>query len=230
MKRGALYIVWGTGYGDLLERSRASLKAIHPELPVEVLPGDAALGLLNKPRLMCQSPFKQTLYLDADTVVMGSLESVFERCGGLACCIGEHPWLRRYEGESGDTIEYNTGVLFFSHQCNGFLRDWRELSYQDQPASHFLQGDQESGLACDDQFSFGKAIANDGRWHPHVLPLNYNFRPGWMQTCFLPIKVWHSPYPVPEQIAVWNREIEAGRRLTTFVTLRQATGGGRFGG
>jgi hypothetical protein len=65
--------------------------------------------------MMELSPFEETLYLDADTVVLDRLDFGFEQAArfGVACCICECPWARRYRGlPNDDGVEYSTGVLF----------------------------------------------------------------------------------------------------------------------
>src|SRR5262245_58601263 len=121
MSRGVLYIVWGDKGERALARSLASLKEMHPELPHEIirLPAetDEYKGLLEKSRMMSLSPFDETLFLDADTVVLDRLDFGFAQAArfGLACCICESPWARRYRGlPNDDATEYNTGVLFFT--------------------------------------------------------------------------------------------------------------------
>ena len=54
-----------------------------------------------------------------------------------------------------------------------------------------------------------------------MLPLNYNFRPGWMTRAFTPVKLWHSYLPVPETLERYSEETERGERLTMFFTLSQ---------
>jgi hypothetical protein len=81
-ERGVIYIVWGRDDKTerALERSRKSLKVIHPELPVEVFRLDVdnpIKGLLEKSGMFKLSPFRDTLYLDADTVVLGRLDFAF---------------------------------------------------------------------------------------------------------------------------------------------------------
>src|SRR3954469_15303369 len=117
--RGVLYMVWGDKIAPYLERSMASVREWHPDLPIHVegLPpgADATETLLRKARMCEITPFEETLFLDADTVVLGNLGFGFERArrAGIACAINECPWARRYRDPalSGDTIEYNTGVL-----------------------------------------------------------------------------------------------------------------------
>ena len=63
-----------------------------------------------------QSPYEETIYLDADTEVLERLDFAIEKAVQfhLACVICEAPYARRYlKSITGDTIEYNTGVLFF---------------------------------------------------------------------------------------------------------------------
>jgi len=122
MSRGVLYIVWGDNAKARVESSIASLRRFHPELPVHVEELGPAFaghrGLLEKARMNDFSPFEQTLYLDADTTVMGKLDYGFEQAErfGIACAHSECPWGRRYRKipQRGDTVEYNTGVLFWN--------------------------------------------------------------------------------------------------------------------
>ena len=83
---GVLYIVWGDGVAGLLKRSIASLQHFHPELPVHVEKLPDGSGLLDKASMMDLSPFRETVFLDADTVVMGRLDFAVERArrGGLS--------------------------------------------------------------------------------------------------------------------------------------------------
>src|SRR5689334_23623876 len=129
--RGVLYMVWGSDdkIERALERSTKSLNAIHPELPIEIVrlnAMDPIKGLLEKARMFERSPFRQTLFLDADTVVLDRLDFGFRKAQqfGLACCICECPWARRYGGVQGETIEYNTGVLFFSRKAKPVFERW----------------------------------------------------------------------------------------------------------
>ena len=106
-ERGVIYIVWGRNARTekALERSRESINSVHPELPVEVFRLDAddpVKGLLQKSRMLELSPFRETLYLDADTVVLGRLDFAFLKAQefGLACCICECPLGTQTRGNS----------------------------------------------------------------------------------------------------------------------------------
>ena len=135
--RGVLYITF-PGYLSeesseaLLERSIASLKRWHPDMPYHVARLPEGATLLDKAKMFDLSPFDDTLFLDIDTVVMGDLSfgfTLMERYG-LAAAICEAPYARRFKGlaDAGDLIEYNTGVLWFDKTSNiiaDFFRRWK---------------------------------------------------------------------------------------------------------
>jgi hypothetical protein len=221
LKRGVLYIVWGDKIETLLQRSIASVKKFYPDLPIEIRRPDGQLGLLEKAEWMLSSPFETTLYLDADTVIVGNLDQAFDTAEmhGLACCICECPWMRRY-GIRGDLLEYNTGVLFFTNAyiVTKVFKRWRGLA-SEPPASNCLDvdGTRLTG-PCDDQYGFARAVHEVGM-HPFILPLNYNYRPRFQRTFFAPLKIWHSPTDVPEWVQRVSQECESGKRLVTFCDL-----------
>jgi hypothetical protein len=220
MSRGVLYITWpGEGrISNLLDRSIASVFEHHPELPVHFVELPDGSTLLDKSKMYDLSPFEETLFLDADTVVMGRLDFGFEKAKqfGLACCICECPWARRYPGTWGDAIEYNTGVLFFDkswlreypsgaeESVGDVFREW--LALRNIPSSiKFVAKGGVQEMPCNDQAGFASAI--ERTWFtPFVLPLNWNFRHRWQKTAFGPIKIWHDYDDVPESIRRWNAE------------------------
>jgi hypothetical protein len=226
VKRGVLYIVWGQGIEPMLQRSMRSVRAIYPDMPIHVVRGqeDAVYGLAQKAKMGAVTPFESTLYLDADTVVLGNLDFAFERAEefGLACSICECPWLRRYGAAEGDQIEYNTGVLFFSPASKRVFEAWDSLARTTPGRSRWLtMNGVLQGMEYDDQASFARAVRISG-FNPHVLPINYNFRPHFYPTVFAPLKVWHGRHEVPEVLATMSGECERGERLVTYVTLRIA--------
>ena len=87
-------------------------------------PGGDPASLNKKVAMLDLSPFDETLFLDIDTVVMGDLNFGFEKAKkfGMAIAICEAPWGKRYQKIfSGDEIEYNTGVIFFTKESSQFL-------------------------------------------------------------------------------------------------------------
>jgi hypothetical protein len=204
MSRGILYIVWGERAEQALKRSLTSLKDVHPELPYEVvrLPPDTNefSGLIHKSRMMSLSPFDETLFLDADTVVLDRLDFGFSRAirFGIACCICESPWSRRYRGlPDDDAIEYNTGVIFFTRQAKDLFESWEQIAPKLDSSIDFVdQKGQPHVMPFNDQGSFAQAM-NSWSAAPFVLPLNWNFRPMYHWNFFGPIKIWHGYDDVP---------------------------------
>jgi len=207
VSRGVLYLVWGNKAETALNRSIRSLKEFHPELNYEIrrlaADTDAFSGLLEKSSMMDFSPFDETLFLDADTVLLDRLDFGFTQAlrFGLACCICESPWSRRFRGlPKDDGVEYNTGVLFFTRDAGPLFARWKALSSVVDSAIDFVGA---SGapmvMPFNDQGSFAQAVTEWDRT-PFILPMNWNFRPAWHRTFFGPIKIWHDYREPPPEL------------------------------
>jgi hypothetical protein len=223
MKRGILYIVWGEKAEAQLQRSILSVRNFYPEMPIHVERGseDPRLGFRQKTIMGALTPFESTLFLDADTVVLGNLDYAFDRAEefGLACCICECPWLRRYGHSEGDLIEYNSGVLFFSQKARHIMSDWPKISAAHPSASHWLDTDGgHKGMRFEDQYGLARAI-RDNAFNPHVLPMNYNFRPSIHRTFFAPLKIWHSPKELPQGLTQASLACEQGQQLVGYYQM-----------
>lgn len=226
MKRGALYIVWPDPQNprgpkateEALERSLYSLARVHPELEIDIIRlGDDA-NLLSKAEMLDMSKFDATVFLDADTVVLGRLDQGFEKAAqhGLACCICECPWARRYGGlaDRGDLIEYNTGVLFFTKGAEEVFESWKRNVAIDSSIRFLAKDNQIVTMPLNDQAGFAQAIDETG-FNPCVLPMNWNFRPIWQKTVFGPVKIWHDYSPVTDGVLAWNAEQTSAGALIT---------------
>jgi len=197
MTRGILSIYWGDEFKLPIERLKASVKRFHPELPHEIIKVEAPSGdpgSLNQKAAMFElSPFEETLFLDLDTVILGNLDFGFEKAKqfGVAISICEAPWGRRYPKIfSGDEVEYNTGVIFFTKKAKVVFDKWLDLALSID-SSILCVGDRGVGtISANDQGSFALAIEQTG-FNPFVLSLNWNFRPQWHKSFFGPIKIWH---------------------------------------
>ncbi|MBU3576748.1 hypothetical protein ICN24_01950 [Polynucleobacter sp. UK-Kesae-W10] len=173
------------------------MKKFHPDLPHEIIKIDAPHGdistLNQKAKMLDLSPFEETLFLDMDTVVLGNLDFGFEKAKqfGLALSICEAPWAKRYNHLfTGDEVEYNTGVIFFTKKAQAVFDKWKELA---ATVDSSIIGVNEKGvytMPANDQGPFALAIDQTG-FNPFVLPLNWNFRPAWQRSFFGPIKIWH---------------------------------------
>ena len=209
MSRGIISIYWGDESKLPIERLKASVKKFHPELPHEIIKVEAAGGdhgsLNQKSKMLDLSPFDETLFLDLDTVVLGNLDFGFNKAKtfGMAIAICEAPWGKRYPKIfTGDEIEYNTGVIFFTKDAVPVFEQWKELAMSvDSSISHIKDG-KLGIMTANDQGSFALAIEKTG-FNPFVLPLNWNFRPMWHRSFFGPIKIWHDyadPPPFFEEL------------------------------
>lgn len=197
MSRGIISIYWGDEAKLPIERLKASINKFHPNLPHEVIkveaPGGDPSSLNQKAAMFELSPFDETLFLDLDTVVLGNLDFGFEKAKqfGMAIAICEAPWGKRYPKIfSGDEIEYNTGVIFFTKKVKVVFDKWKELA---KIIDSSILGISEDGIymmPANDQGSFALAIEETG-FNPFILPLNWNFRPIWHRSFFGPIKIWH---------------------------------------
>lgn len=212
MSHGVLYMVWGDEARGLAARSVESLARHHPDwgVRVEVLedpPGDPWEAILRKAEMFDRSPFQHTLFLDADTLVLGDLSFGFaaaHRHGGLAAVLCESPWLRRYRGLRtwGDVPEWNTGVIFFDRSAEPVFRRWRELAAgMDSSSLFFLDDSQQPQCqTANDQAAFGAACW-ELRRAPYSLPHNWNFRPQFHRHWAGPLKIWHDRRDMPAGIA-----------------------------
>lgn len=222
--KGVLYVLW-PGDSDVeeqLERSIASVKEHHPELPIHVERLPEGSTLLDKARMSDFTPYWNTLYLDVDTVLLDRVDFGFEKSRrfGLACCICECPYARRFDGlkEEGDIVEYNTGVLFFSQLSWRTFERWKEFAKTLPSAHRFMKGPTRYEMPLNDQASFAKAVEYES-WNPFVLPVNWNYRPYWHRSVFGPVKVWHDRRPVTRDILGWNEQHAEPEALMQFAVV-----------
>jgi len=210
MKRGVIYIYWGDKVQKELDRSVNSISKIHPDLDIHLhkLEEKDKPSLLSKSKMAEITPFDNTLFLDTDTIVLDNLDYGFEASEkhGLACCICECPWARRFPTIQGDVIEYNTGVIFFTEQSRKVFDEWHMHSGS-QPSSivmynHFNK-DVTTKMPSNDQAGFAFGVKNSN-FNPHILPMNWNLRPMWQKALFGPVKIWHDRSEVPELLHAWN--------------------------
>ena len=220
-KRGVVYVSWGNKVADELARSRRSLAEWHPELPVHEIRLPDHSSLLDKPAMFERSPFESTLFLDTDTVVLDRLDFGFEKAEkyGLACCICESPWARRFGDLHGDIVEYNTGVLFFTRAAKPVFDCWDRVGRAVDSSILFHVGGQLRRMPHNDQAGFALAIEETG-FNPFVLPLNWNLRPAWQRMFAGPVKVWHDRTEVPASVQMWNERQRHAAAIIGFHQLR----------
>ncbi len=214
MSRGILSIYWGDESKLPIKRLCDSVAQFCPDLRHELIKIDAVQGdpksLNQKAAMFDLSPFEETLFLDIDTVVMGNLDFGFDKARkhGLALSICESPWARRYPKLfSGDQIEYNTGVIFFSKRAKLVFDEWKRISHQVDSSLIGVDKDSIYKMPSNDQGSFARVI-EDTEFNPYVLPFNWNFRPMSHKSFWGPIKIWHDYSDPPPVIYELNRYYE----------------------
>ena len=219
-RRGILYITWGNKSDSVLKRSMDSVARHHGELPTHVIRLPETATLLEKAKMLDMSPFEETLFLDADTVVLGRLDFGFDKAvrHGLACAICECPWARRYRGLAGDMVEYNTGVLFFTAAARPVFDAWRRLAPAVDSAIPIFVGNRLAHMPLNDQAGFALALERTG-FLPFVLPVNWNFRHKWQKSFFGPIKIWHDYQDVTDDIHEWSRVQSDERQVIQYTEL-----------
>ncbi|OQA00795.1 MAG: hypothetical protein BWY69_01569 [Planctomycetes bacterium ADurb.Bin401] len=222
-KRGILYMIWGNNekHEAMLQRSIDSVKKYHPELPIHIERLEAG-GKINKTRICSITPFEETAFLDNDTIVLGSLDFAFGKAQkfGMACVINECPWARRYNDKklTGDMVEYNSGVLFYTQKAKPLFDAWNKLfPITDASIIHILNG-KKCMMPVADQGSFALAFEQTG-FLPYVLPINWNFRPQYYKTCAGPIKIWHCSVDAPQSVYEWNQKQTARDSIIQFISF-----------
>lgn len=222
-KRGIIYMLFNNDpkHEKLQQRSIASVKKIHPDMPVHVERFNSD-GKINKTKLCDLSPFEETLYLDNDTLVLDNLNFGFEKARqfGLANVINECPWARRYSDPRlcGDMVEYNCGVFFFTKKAKPVFDAWRKFFPTVNSSIYHIRDNQLSLMPVADQASFAMAIETTA-FLPFNLPINWNFRPQYYKTCAGPIKIWHCSVDAPQTVYEWNQKQTARDSIIQFISF-----------
>lgn len=217
-KRGALFMVWGEKHEGYLSRAARSVRQHHPDLPIHIHRLGEGASLLDKASMAEVTPFDTTLFLDVDTVTLGRLDFGFEQAErhGLACCICEAPWARRYPSIRGDVVEYNTGVLFWNRAAKPVFDRWNAIA-RDIDCSITMQDGRK--MAENDQAGFAAAV-NALHFNPFVLPLNWNFRPQWHKSWWGALRVWHDYRPVPPSLIEFNQDQDRDDAILRYCECR----------
>ncbi len=149
---GALYIVTqDRRYVDMALTSAESLKCAMPDLPITVFsqfPVKSAFvdnvvvvqpsqdGFFDKARLISDSPYERTLFIDADTLVVEPVPELFSMLDQFDCAATHEEYLSTDWFEQYPRIdipasfpEFNTGVLLLkrSERMQGVLQQWGDL-------------------------------------------------------------------------------------------------------
>lgn len=225
MSRGVLYLIWGDSQEQVLKRSIASLQHFHPESPHRVVYMTDGSNLLAKSRMFELSPFDETLFLDADTVVLGNLEYGFIKAQehGMALTHSACPWNRRYPkiDQHPDEVEYSSGVVFFDKSrpwVDDIFKAWnKNNSKYDSSTQYQTDSGEIKTQEFNDQALLSLAIQQIG-YSPFVLSQNWNLVPRWQKTFWGEIKIWHSYSNIPQSVIRWNAQ-QKENNLVACATL-----------
>jgi len=155
MANGAIYILTQDDrYVSLALQSVASLKRAMPDLPVTVFSQFAISspliervvavqptrhGFYDKTKLMQQSPYDRTLFIDADIFVVEPFPELFSLLDRFDCAATHEEyvntdWFHRYPRRDipSSFPEFNTGIFLFkrSPAMDGVLKEWEALYAQ----------------------------------------------------------------------------------------------------
>lgn len=152
MEKGIIYIVTGKKkYKDECRYSAASAKKHNPHLPITLFTDDytgspkpfdsvvqirgQAHPLKLKTTYLTRSPYQNTLFLDSDTKVEGSLVELFNKLKLHDFLIGKCPYINfdvhpPVFVDYVHPIDYNTGVFLYNKTVSTtkFLDKWIELT------------------------------------------------------------------------------------------------------
>jgi hypothetical protein len=207
MSDGAIYIITkDERYLNLLEASAASLKRAMPDLPITIFSqfpissanfdkvirvnteGD---GFYDKARLMLDSPYDRTLFLDADIYVAEPVTELFALLDRFDCAATHEEylntdWFNDYPRPDVPMSfpEFNTGVLAFKRSSNmqRALQEWSRLY------NEFLK--KHPGLSINDQ-PFFRVAAYHGDARIATLGREYNCKFRGQGYLNGPLKVLH---------------------------------------
>ena len=152
MTTGAIYILsQDARYVPLAVQSLATVKRVMPQLPVTFLsqfPVSSPLidrvisiepardGFYDKTRLMRESPYDRTLFIDADIYAVKPFPEMFDLLDRFDCAATHEEyvdtdWFHRYPRPDipSSFPEFNTGILLFkrSPQMDRLLAKWEAL-------------------------------------------------------------------------------------------------------
>jgi len=167
---GVIYVAYGSKAIDMAKKSIEILRYFNNKIPVSVISDQEIEDVNNiyhedtdsgarfiKTSIYFLSPYKRTLYLDADTELKSDPTSYFSLLDKVDLVMGQdvtrifnkttHPHLVQEEVEAtieetdgGEFIQYNTGVIFF-RKCDAVEKlmrawheEWKRWKRQDQPA------------------------------------------------------------------------------------------------
>jgi len=152
---------------------------------------------------MVRSPFVKTIFLDSDTLILGTLEPLFGLMEAFDLALAHEP-LRGWNYETSAAaafVELNTGVVVFrkSPQMEAFFTDWKNRYY--------LMRDQKS--LKNDQPSFRETLWFHRNLRHATLTTEFHLITGKGASTTWHVKLLHGRDDLPGIAASINREVGA---------------------
>lgn len=97
-------------------------------------------------------------------------------------------------------IDYSTGVLFFTEAAKLVFDCSQKLAPELDSSVLLAHKGKVAIRPANDQASFSEAVNRVGM-SPFVLPHNWNFRYPVHRSFVGPVKIWHSYFPLPPDLA-----------------------------
>jgi hypothetical protein len=215
-EKGFVYVVNTEGYLSEALTSYASLKQAmpaakvaiitHPDLflSIEEIIWVPLVSSYDGPIVkveMVRSPFLRTIYLDSDTLVLGSLDDLFELMEAFDLALAHEP-TRGWDYETsapGPFVELNTGVVVFrkSQQMEAFFADWKNRYY-------LMRGQKN---LKNDQPSFRETLWVHRNLRHATLTTEFHLITGKGASTAWHVKLLHGRDDLPTIAATINRDL-----------------------
>ena len=214
--KGFVYVVSTKGYLAEAMTSYASLKRAMPAARVAIITHpdlflctDEVIWVplastYDSPIVkveMARSPFVKTVYLDSDTLILGSLDPLFDLMEAFDLALAHEP-TRGWDYETsaaGAFVELNTGVVVFrkSTQMEAFFTDWK--------SRYYLMRDQKS--LKNDQPSFRETLWSHRNLRHATLTTEFHLITGKGASTAWDVKLLHGRDDLPGIAASINRDL-----------------------
>jgi hypothetical protein len=104
----------------------------------------------------------------------------------------------------------------FNGRAKPIFDAWKAVATTVDSSIRHLHNGQVAVMPHNDQGGFAVAM-EQSVFAAFVLPLNWNFRPGWHHSYFGPIRIWHDYRDVPEPVIAGNTYYERPDSIIQFV-------------
>lgn len=227
MEQGVLYVCSGDAYHREARRSAQSVREVMPDVSIGIISNRDTCGnvfdveveienakesIYDKSNNIHRSPFEKTIYLDTDTYITTSINTLFDLLESNDLAAAHAPRLSFSEEDEYPDLDipdafpqYNTGVIAFrdTGAVQELFHEWRQFA-----AEHRANGFET------DQMAFRKALyGSDCNFV--TLRQEYNCLIYFGQYLNGPVKIVHGHGDLEEIAEILNEET----RSRTFIKV-----------